>query len=241
MVKMINDYTTKEEGDVDFGSTPESGHVGVYITQEAYDEIMYYVHKCPMEIGGLGKIVRIAEGLLVNKVYLPKQEVSSGDVEMSPGELSDCLLENIHDPGEMCFWWHSHVNMAVYWSTTDLSTIRQLGNNGVLVASVFNKRNESRTAVYLGSPQDSIRPDVFLDELTLNIHKEVGAVRDDLDAIYDANVTTATYIIPNYNKSYNQGWDADGDYGEQSPVNSTMLTKESIRRERMLALSLIHI
>ena len=132
----------------------------------------------------------------MTKVYLPEQEVGASDVNMEPEQVTACLLENLHEPGEMCFWWHSHVNMAVFWSATDLQTIRQLGNNGLLVASVFNKQGLSRTAVYLGSPEDALRPDVFLDDLPLRIVGEVPTTRPELDAIYEERVSMRIPVYP---------------------------------------------
>lgn len=41
----------------------------------------------------------------------------------------------------------SHVNMNVFWSSTDTETITSIGKNGLCAATVFNKKEEMRSAI----------------------------------------------------------------------------------------------
>ena len=54
---------------------------------------------------------------------------------------------------EWRWWWHSHHSMPAFWSGTDQETLEALtAPNGWLAATVFNKKNESRSAVCFSSP-----------------------------------------------------------------------------------------
>ena len=43
--------------------------------------------------------------------------------------------------------------MGVFWSGTDHQAIEQIGKNGWVLATVFNKKAEQRTAIYQGGSE----------------------------------------------------------------------------------------
>ena len=138
----------------------------IVIGREAYDKIMYYVNKAKFEISGFGN-VQIIDGIpTVTDIILLKQENSSVETEMD----GDAIAKAVYDhhvsgmEGELKFWWHSHVNMNVFWSGTDMKTINSLTENGWFIHGVFNKKYEYRCAY------SNIEPvDIFMDDLEMEI------------------------------------------------------------------------
>jgi hypothetical protein len=137
----------------------------VYITPECRAQIMFYVNNTDIEISGLGRIQRDSLGnMVVTKVYLLDQENSAATTDLSEDAVSKCLFETRQDAGDLNFWWHSHVNMGVFWSGTDMATIEQFGSKGYLLATVFNKKGEHRTAYYQGD--NGFIPKLFVDDIS---------------------------------------------------------------------------
>jgi hypothetical protein len=136
----------------------------VYITPQCHSKIMYFVRKAKVEISGLGRVQKAADGsMVVTSVYLLKQENGPASTDIDPEAMATLLYESRNDPGDLNFWWHSHVDMGVFWSGTDMQTIYDFGGKGYLLATVFNKKNEHRTAYYQGS--NGFLPEVFVDNL----------------------------------------------------------------------------
>lgn len=141
--------------------------VQLHIDNKIYQKIMHWVQKAPGEVSGLGKVsfeggvYRVIDAILIN------QENASASTDLDPASVAKAMFELRETPGHLNFWWHSHVNMAVFWSGTDMDTIRQIGQHGFLVSTVFNKKREMRSSVYLGP--DTLRPEVFLDQVPTTI------------------------------------------------------------------------
>lgn len=146
----------------------------VYIHPKAHAMIMTWVNKAVGEVSGLGRVKVHPNGVMeVTKVYLLKQKNTAASTELDPEEVASLLYETREDReqyGELTFWWHSHVNMGVFWSGTDIAAIEQIGGNGYVLATVFNKRGEFKTAYYQGS--NGFLPSLFMDD----IHTQYGYV-----------------------------------------------------------------
>ena len=194
----------------------------VMINEVELEKIHWYVDKCDVEISGLGKIVKLDDGTLyVNKIYLLKQECTASDTELDAEAIADLLYESRKDEGEMLFWWHSHHNMQVFWSGTDYATIEDLGKNGMIVASVFNKKREIRTAIY--KKGDGIAPDMFIDELDLLVESPLtGDVIEELEAEYTNKVSFPTiWTGADRLTMLGAGYELDGDGFVQSSINNS--------------------
>ena len=182
----------------------EANNVNVTIDKKEQEKIWWYVNKCPKEISGLGKVVVKDDGTLhVRKIYLLNQEVSGSETELDDDAVATLLYESHQDEGSLMFWWHSHVNMGVFWSGTDHEAIRKLGANGMVLSTVYNKKGEHRTSLYMAA--DSWRPSVFVDNLSLRIAPELS--QDEtatLESEYGSKVKEAKLnTFPSYAGTYN--------------------------------------
>lgn len=156
---------------------------------------MYLVHKCDKEISGLGK-VRIEGGTVrIVDMCLLEQEVTGSTTDIKSDAVSKALYEAYKDglqDGELLWWWHSHVNMQVFWSGTDMATIREFGKNGRFFATVFNKKAEHRSAYFQAG--NETYPEAFMDNIDTEI--DFGLTDDEkkgLDAEFKAKVKEKKY------------------------------------------------
>lgn len=156
------------------------------IDAKVYRKIRYWIDKAPGEISGLGTVIFDKEALCFRVVstILLQQKNTSTDTEIDPEAICKALYELRDAPGELRYHWHSHVNMPTFWSGTDKEMLRQIGGHGWVVASVFNKKNEFKSAYY--STQHELFP-IFLDDLETTT-ADAGDDTKAWDIEYEANV-----------------------------------------------------
>lgn len=233
--------------------------IKVNISTKAMQKIRYWVDKSPVEISGMGKITRLDSGsLLVTDVWLVEQENSSTETELNPDALGKLMYETREVEGDLSFWWHSHVNMGVFWSNTDMEAIEQLGAEGYVVATVFNKKNEKRTAYYQG--EKDICPAIFIDEIdTAVVYDMDDPIYKELESEFTSKCKQKVYkptpygAVAGRNYSYNKAvydptdtyyvnskyfkWDKKEEmwkYDHSTPVgkNLSLLDQDDLEEER---------
>ena len=166
----------------------------LHIPQHVNDNIMYWVNKAEGEVSGFGKVTydEAAKTITVTNVYLIEQEVGAAHTDIDAKALGKLLYKTHKVPGDLRFWWHSHVNMNTFWSGTDTDTIRDLAKPGWIVATVFNKKHELRSALAYaveGKFGSSVTIEDNLPTFILHDAKSMKA----WDKEFDACVKTKTY------------------------------------------------
>jgi len=119
------------------------------IPHSVYKEIMFYVNESDVEISGLGTCsFDKPTGLFkVHKIVLCEQENGPATTDLDAKSITKAMHELRLEPHDLKFWWHSHVNMPVFWSGTDKATMAELGEHGWFLSTVFNKKAELKTCV----------------------------------------------------------------------------------------------
>ena len=145
----------------------------VILSETVYRQIMFWVDLCPDEISGLGRVVKSKDkdGIIyrVEEVFLLKQVVTASTTEMDKQAVKKLLYEHFKEDrkGSISFWWHSHVNMGVFWSETDYQAMEGLLEGpGFLVSTVFNKQEDTRTAVYSRLEDGAA---YFMDDIEMSV------------------------------------------------------------------------
>lgn len=186
-------------------------------------KIMHWVNASSYECSGIGKLlIENGEIRVIDAILLP-QKNTSATTDIDAEDLGKAMFLLKDQPGELRFWWHSHVNMSVFWSGTDMATIRSIGSNGWFVSSVFNKKWESRTCLYMKKPFET-----FIDEIPLIEYHAIPAdVRARWDEEYKANVRN----IPE-----KRDWATPGDWlpsrgGTINPLHMTKRQKKEARKK----------
>lgn len=127
----------------------------VRITREAHEKMKAYIALCPMEVSGFGKTVIQPDGILIEEVFLIKQEVTGATTEMDPQAVYQAVMDAAmegEDTSTWGLWWHSHVNFAAFFSGQDMATIEALKADTPLVSIVSNKKGEYFVQVDMYKP-----------------------------------------------------------------------------------------
>jgi hypothetical protein len=141
----------------------------VHIDGLAYRKIIHWMKKAgSYEISGLGNVVYDHEKHMfrVTDVYLLEQENTGASTDINEKAVGKLMYQHHllqksgEVEGELRFWWHSHVDMGVFWSGTDRETIEQLGQGGWFLSTVFNKKEEMKSCVFMTDPMK-----LFSDDL----------------------------------------------------------------------------
>jgi len=184
--------------------------IDIRITPYARQQLSAYIGEANTEISGFGIVEKDANDCYtITKLYCPVQTCGGSDTEVGAAELSSLLGEVIdagENPENLRLWWHSHVNMAAFWSGTDNTTAKELARiaGGWFISIVGNKRGELRTRVDLAHPFT-----MLWDELPLRIVIPVNTdLRAQIAAEVKAKVSTREIIIYGRN-SYRRDFDDD--------------------------------
>lgn len=152
----------------------------IIIPQDIRNKIQYIVDKVPVEVSGLGNIVfdKAENAYRVTSICLIKQEVGSAHTDLDDDAVAQALYDTRNEEGELCFWWHSHVNMDTFWSTTDHDTMDKIGANGLCIAVVFNKKQSMRGAIVM-NPEGF--PTIKLDNVDIITEVTYAFDSEELD------------------------------------------------------------
>lgn len=156
----------------------------VVISRMALEKIRYFVNKDDKECSGMGMTRVDGDTIYVDDVMMLKQKNGAVHTDIDPDAVNALAFKMKDSPGELNFWWHSHVNMSVFWSGQDKDTIKQLAQHGMCVAAVFNKKHEIRTAVAAKVELPfSKSPEIIMwDELQMLV---LPNIPDELKAAWD--------------------------------------------------------
>ena len=131
-----------------------------YINQEDWDKMQHYAQAAydteKSEIGGIliAEQDKDDDWELKDPVII-EQEISGGNCILDKEALARYYTKVGSDMQDKPFrfvWWHSHHNMAAFWSSTDLATINEEKNSDFSFALVINLREEYKFRVSVWKP-----------------------------------------------------------------------------------------
>ena len=132
----------------------------VWYTAEVDAQMTYLVDKCAKEVGwfGLVRYLEAENAYEIYKLVIPEQTVTSTETDISGeawGVATHKLIQEGYEPGHMCAWFHSHVNMPVSPSTQDEDQIEEfiaglldVPEIPVFIRGIVNKKGEEKVDVY---------------------------------------------------------------------------------------------
>jgi hypothetical protein len=178
----------KDEEEAD----PKEFGVRLEIDDDVFKKIMYWIDKSEFEVSGLGKIEfdeKTNTARVIDAILLPQKNTSTTtDIDGAAVGKAMFLLKDT--PGELKWWWHSHVNMETFWSGTDKNTIMELGSGGWFMATVFNKSRKMLSAYCQAKP---IR--LLISGVETSILETVDEdLSKEWDSEYDKNVENVHHI-----------------------------------------------
>lgn len=156
-----------------------------------------YVSSVKTEIAGMGK-AKISDGgnIMLLDVAIYDQEVTGGTADLSTTALAKFQTELVmkgESPKDWIVWWHSHADMAAFFSKRDTDTIDQSDEFPHLVSLVVNHRRERKARV------DTYHPFRFTkDNLDIIVGTKTEEIPPEIMAEVEQKVHTRTYapVVP---------------------------------------------
>lgn len=223
---MFKGFTKKEE---EASAEERNFGIKVEIDEMVFKKIMHWVNKSNFEVSGLGKVQYDKEEnvlRVIDAILLPqKNTATSTDIE--PEAVGKAMFQMRNTPGELRFWWHSHVDMAVFWSGTDLATIKKLGSGGWFLSTVFNKRQEMKSAFCQNAPVRLLVEDVPTEVVE---YQNADLIKE-WDEQYEKNVENERYeYVSNIRYTLNDEEEIE-DYISRMKANKVPVAKKNFKSE----------
>lgn len=192
---------TKYKAKKDLEDSPINAdrNVRIRFTSAAWDKMWQYTYSVKEEISGYGHVVMAKDPdgtdiFLVDDILIFKQTVSGADTEIDAASVA-ALMAELHRRGESAehwrLWWHSHNNMAVFWSGTDETAMGPANNIGRdwLISVVVNFKRETKGRLDVYKPthltlddveveseeSELVIPQSITDEVAAKVTKRNGA------------------------------------------------------------------
>ncbi len=185
-----------------FGSreaAPEE-RISIYYTPEAYLKMDFLVRKFDSEVGWHGLVRRINDRCyLVYDVLVYDQEVTGSTVNTDQDGYVQFLVDLPEEKANfMHFHGHSHVNMAVTPSPTDMThrdnLLQTADEDGFWIFQIWNKRGDISSAVY-----DLAKNTLYEDkDINLQILFEDGTLSGAFMAVAQSHVKPRSYAPKKY-------------------------------------------
>lgn len=179
-------------------------------------------HDTGLEVGGFGRTSFTDKGdIYVDDILIPPQEVQPAHTAIEVEHL-EWLLARLAERGENMddwrLWWHSHCNMGVTPSGTDLTTLDELARDAwdsYAVGMVVNSRDERYSWVSVAKPL------VLKQELKVvtqgYVDEEVKAEVTEMMGL----VKRKAYTPPQSNWQRNAGNGGGGSGSSQAAASAT--------------------
>lgn len=169
----------------------------IVIDEMVYQKVMRWVLKAKTEVSGFGtaSFDKETRTFHVTDAYLIAQSNTSASTELDSTDLGRVTFQKRGVEGAFKWHWHSHPKMGVFWSGQDKETIRGLGHQGWIIATVFNDKYESRSAFCSVTEVMGNKHEIFVDEIDLEISQP--EISDEItrawDAEFDAKVKERSF------------------------------------------------
>lgn len=181
----------------------------LYISIEAMARVTLIVDSCEKEVGWMG-LVRNMESdgrpkLLLDRPYVPAQEVNGTTCDLDPtgkGSYFEWCMSLPAEEQPLVKWWgHSHVNMGVAPSGTDMTTFWEHVENdpeSPFVMTIHNKQGKSHANIYLGRG-------LYVSGVDLLLDYGIENIAEDVQKQLKENVREKTYVKSYPSNGYNTG------------------------------------
>lgn len=142
----------------EFGTRVRTPIPTIHITQQAICDMFLLTDECDTEVGWLGTVSQMPDSadLLIEEIFLPKQECHTAMAKLSVDGLMDVYNELMaRKDGDklvdkLRFWGHSHVNMDVEPSKQDEEQMEMFEKNkcDFFVRGIVNKKAKMKFDVF---------------------------------------------------------------------------------------------
>jgi len=171
----------------------------VFMTREVYSRMWHFVDIAAEEVSWYGTVRITPYGnYLIDEVFLPKQEVSATQTEISTEGLAllgQDLIDNrpngVETANRLRFWGHSHVNMGTSPSPQDDTQMGKFSEDGCqwFIRGILNKLGRMEFTIYLWEAG------VKIADAPWAIYEHVDeSMRAGIEAEFKAKVSKKVYV-----------------------------------------------
>lgn len=169
----------------------------IILSQIAKCKIAHMIMAVDSEIGAMiSGYITTDNNVYVQDVYMTKQTVSNSDIDFDQDSCNMAVLKAMENDETLIGWVHSHANMDVFWSGTDVNTINKLirFTNNFLCSIVGNRKMEIKGRVdYISTSVFGTRQET-LDDLNIEVEMDYpNEIRDAFQADINTFVAKRTY------------------------------------------------
>lgn len=181
----------------------------IILSQIAKCKITHMIMAVESEIGAMiSGYITTDNNVYVQDVYMTKQTVSNSDIDFDQDSCNMAVLKAMENDEILIGWVHSHANMGVFWSGTDVNTINKLigFTNNFLCSIVSNRKMEVKGRVdYISTSVFGTRQET-LDDLKIEVEMDYpedikSAFQADIDTFVAKRVYTPRQIVNYKNQS----------------------------------------
>lgn len=209
-----------------------------YITLEALGRVNEIVRQSDKEVGWMGQMIRQEHksGLITLTLfnpYVPRQIVSAATTDIDADGVAEYALA-VKQPELIKWWGHSHVNMGITPSGTDMTTFHEHIENdpdNPFVMTIHNKERLTYCNIYIGGG-------LFVEDAALHVDWDDPEMVKSVEKELKANVTEKVYVTPKPNKAngYHTGGKTSKGKGKRSGSRSNRKqSSEPTKQERNAA------
>jgi len=144
-------YTSSEAGRNTLVQVPT-----LVLSAQGWAELREMAEAAAGEVTVFGVVDAVDGELRVGELMIPNQTCSSAGTVVEAQDLADFLDEMLAKGvalDRLRLWAHSHADMSVFWSETDVQAITTaFAQADWVVALVINRRGEARASLRLNRP-----------------------------------------------------------------------------------------
>ena len=169
----------------------------VFVMPDTYQKMQHIVDKCELEVGWFCSVEKLsASDYLLKEVFLPEQEVTAVETDISASALATAFSEAMSAdicPSTIYAWFHSHVNMDCRPSGQDEQQVEEfLTTCPVFIRGIMNKRGDIKVDLYLrdeGIAYNCVEVRTYHPPISLDVIA-------DLNKQISAKVKRQAYTMP---------------------------------------------
>lgn len=124
----------------------------IYFTHKAWGKQQYLIQKVTTEVKWWGVTTRLDDGYRVDDIFVPNQKVNGATCECTSDDMLQLYMEVLeagHNPDNMNYEAHSHVNMGVTASSQDQTDVHdKLESMPVIIRAIWNKQMRAKIDVF---------------------------------------------------------------------------------------------
>ena len=204
----------------------------VRFSQKVHQQMFALTKACGIEISAMGIVATeeqkqeagVTEDYYVLELFVIDQECTGVTTDLDDDAFIDLMME-LREKGikaeQVCFWWHSHVDMGTSHSGTDEAQIERFDFDEVCISAITNKKGDLNLRI------DMFKPFRYTFEKCPYVVDEIDMLPDGwAEEMVKKHVTTRKVVPERLNiKKKKGGFNSYTGYGSYNNFSSRPIVK----------------